>query len=59
MTAKGQLKLVGINEMFSAGKSFTLTGGVSENKLLSESLAYRYETEGKKVHGKATSFKKR
>ena len=59
ITNKNKLKLVGINEMFSKGKAFTLLGTVDNNKLLSESLAYRYESEGKKIRGKAESFRKR
>lgn len=59
MTAKKQLKLVGINETFSNNKAFTLLGTVDNKKLLSESLSYRYEAEGKKVRGKAETFRKR
>ena len=59
INAKNQLKLVGINEMFSTSKAFTLLGTVDNNKLLSESLAYRYEVGGKKVRGRAESFRKR
>lgn len=59
LNAKKQLKLVGINEMFSAGKAFTLLGTVDNNKLLSESLSYRYDVNGKKVRGRAEAFRKR
>lgn len=59
MTAKKQLKLIGVNEMFSKNRAFTLYGTVDGNKLLSESLAYRYDVGGKKVRGKAESFKRR
>lgn len=59
ITAKNQVKFVGINEMFSPSKAFTLLGTVDNNKLLSESLAYRYESCGKKVRGRAESFRKR
>lgn len=59
ITAKNQLKLVGVNEMFSNSKAFTLLGTVNNNKLLSESLSYRYEVGGKKVRGRAESFRKR
>jgi len=58
MTKAGLLKLVGVNETFSSKRAFTLTGSVNEGKLLSESLSYRYEAEGKKVRGKAEAFKK-
>ena len=59
LNAKKQLKLVGINEMFSTSKAFTLVGTVENNKLLSESLSYRYNVGDKKVRGKAESFRKR
>ena len=59
MTAKKQLKLVGVNETFSNNKAFTLLGTVDNKKLLSESLSYRYEAEGKKVRGKTETFRKR
>ena len=59
ITNKNLLKLVGINEMFSKGKAFTLLGKVDNNKLLSESLAYRYKVDGKRISGKTESFRKR
>ena len=59
MTNKNQLKLVGINETFASGKAFTLLAGTNNGKLLSESLAYRYTIDDKKVKGKAQAFQKR
>lgn len=56
---KGQLKLVGINEMFSNKRAFTLVGNLDNNKLLSESLAYHYTIGDKKVSGKTEEYKKR
>ena len=59
MTNKKQLKLIGINETFAPGKAFTLLAGTDNGKLLSESLAYRYTIDDKKVKGKAQAFQKR
>ena len=56
---KNQLKFVGINEMFTKNRAFTLVGKLNENKLLSESLSYNYKIGDKKVKGKVESLRKK
>lgn len=52
-TTDGKVKFVGRNEHFSRGsKAFTLTGTITNKKLISESLTYNYRTkvsDGKSV----------
>lgn len=64
MTESGKIRFFGLNEMLSSGKkSFSLVGKVNNDKLISESLSYRYThknkslTESKKIHGRVVLSK--
>lgn len=48
----GKVKFVGKNEHFSSNnRAFALTGRISNNKLLPESLTYNYEVGSRKIVG--------
>lgn len=59
ITKKNQIKFVGINEAFSPSRAYTLLGQIQNNKLVSESLSYRYNVDGKQVKGKIEPLRKR
>lgn len=51
----GKVKFVGKNEHFSSNnRAFALTGTISNNKLLPESLTYNYEVGSRKIVGTVT-----